>query len=52
MKLWIKNLLQNIVNRIESEEDTTSPENYLKDIIEYSEKLNAKYDTERNYKTP
>ena len=45
MKLWIKNFLQNIINKIESEEDTTSPEDYFKDIIEHSEELNTKYDT-------
>lgn len=51
MKLWIKNFLQNIINKIESKEDTTSPEDYLNNIIEYSKKLSAKYDTGRNYKT-
>ena len=33
MKLWIRNIFQNIVNRIESEEDKTLPEDYFKDII-------------------
>lgn len=47
MKLWIKNILQNIINRIESEEDTTPPEEYFKDIIKHAEKLNAKYETRR-----
>jgi hypothetical protein len=51
MKLWIKNFLQNIINRIEAEEDTTPPEDYLNNIIEYSKKLSAKYDTRRNNKT-
>lgn len=51
MKLWIRNILQNIINKIESEEDTTPPEDYFKDIIESSEELNTKYDTRRNYKT-
>ena len=40
MKLWIRDILQNIVNRIESEEDTTPPEDYLKDIIKHTEELN------------
>ena len=30
MKLWIINILQNIINSIESEEDKTLPEDYLK----------------------
>jgi hypothetical protein len=47
MKLWIKNFLQNIINKIESEEDTTPPEDYFKDIIEHTEELNTKYETER-----
>ena len=47
MKLWIKNFLQNIINKIESKEDTTSPEDYFKDIIEPSEELNAEYETRR-----
>lgn len=51
MKLWIKNFLQNIINKIESEEDITPPEDYFKDIIENTEGLNTKYDTGRNYKT-
>lgn len=33
MKLWIRNILQHIINSIESEEDKTLPENYFKDII-------------------
>lgn len=33
MKLWIRNILQNIINKIESEEDKTLPEDYFKDII-------------------
>lgn len=33
MKLWIINILQNIINMIESEEDKTLPEDYFKDII-------------------
>ena len=33
MKLWIRNILQNIINRIESEEDKTLPEDYFKGII-------------------
>ena len=33
MKLWIRNILQNIINRLESEEDKTLPEDYFKDII-------------------
>ena len=32
MKLWIINILQYIVNSIESEEDKTLPEDYFKDI--------------------
>ena len=40
MKLWIRNILQNIVNRVESEEDTTPSEDYLKDIVGYAEELN------------
>lgn len=47
MKLWIRNILQNIINKIESEEDTTPPENYFKDIIEHVEGLNTKYETGR-----
>ena len=34
MKLWIRNILQYIINSIESEEDKTLPEDYFKDIIE------------------
>lgn len=34
MKLWIRNILQNIINSIESEEDKTLPEDYLKGIME------------------
>ena len=33
MKLCLKNILQNIINRIEAEEDKTLPEDYFKDII-------------------
>lgn len=33
MKLWIINILQYIVNSIESEEDKTLPEDYFKNII-------------------
>ena len=33
MKLWIRNILQYIVNSIESEEDKTLPEDYFKNII-------------------
>lgn len=33
MKLWIRNILQYIINSIESEEDKTLPEDYFKDII-------------------
>ena len=33
MKLWIRNILQNIINIIESEEDKTLPEDYFKSII-------------------
>lgn len=33
MRLWIRSILQNIINRIESEEDKTLPEDYFKDII-------------------
>ena len=33
MKLWIRNVLQNIINKIESEEDKTLPEDYFKGII-------------------
>ena len=33
MKLWISNILQYIINRIESEADKTLPEYYFKDII-------------------
>ena len=33
MKLWIRNILQKIINRIESEEDNTLSEEYVKDII-------------------
>ena len=31
--LVIRNILQNIINRIEAEEDKTLPEDYFKDII-------------------
>ena len=34
MKFWIRNILQNIINMIESEEDKTLPEDYFKNIIE------------------
>ena len=47
MKLWIRNILQNIINKIESEEDTTPLEYYFKDIIENTEELNTKYETGR-----
>lgn len=47
MKLWIKNILQNIINKIESEEDTTPPEEYFSDIIGHIKELNTKYDTGR-----
>lgn len=30
---WICNILQNIINKIESEEDKTLPEDYFKNII-------------------
>ena len=33
MKRWVINILQYIVNSIESEEDKTLPEDYFKDII-------------------
>ena len=33
MKYWIRNILQYIINSIESEEDKTLPEDYFKDII-------------------
>ena len=33
MKLWIRNILQNIINSIESEEDKTLPEDYFKNIV-------------------
>jgi hypothetical protein len=33
MKLWIGNILQNIINSIEPEEDKTLPEDYFKNII-------------------
>ena len=33
MKLWIRNVLQNIINKIESEEDKTLPEDYFKNIV-------------------
>lgn len=33
MKLWIRNILQYIVNSIESEEDKTLPEDYFKNIV-------------------
>jgi hypothetical protein len=33
MKLWLINILQNIINMIESEEDKTLPKDYFKDII-------------------
>ena len=33
MKLSIRNVLQNIINKIESEEDKTLPEDYFKDIV-------------------
>lgn len=33
MKLRIRNILQNIINKIESEEDKTLPEDYFKGII-------------------
>lgn len=32
IKLWIINILQYIINSIESEEDKTLPEDYFKDI--------------------
>ena len=47
MKSKIRSILQNIINKIESEEDTTPPEDYFKDIIEHSEELNNKYETGR-----
>lgn len=37
IKLWIRNILQNIINRIESEEDKTLPEDYFKDIKYFSD---------------
>ena len=33
MKLRIRNILQNIINKIESEEDKTLPEDYFKNIV-------------------
>ena len=33
IKIWIINILQYIINSIESEEDKTLPEDYFKDII-------------------
>ena len=33
MKLWLRNILQNIINMIESEEDKTLPEDYFKNRI-------------------
>lgn len=33
MKLWIRNILQNIINKIESEEDKTLPKNYFNNVI-------------------
>ena len=39
MKLWIRNILQNIINKIESEEDKTLPEDYFKNIITELQKL-------------
>jgi hypothetical protein len=33
MKLWLINILQYIVNSIESEEDKTLPEDYFKNIV-------------------
>ena len=47
VKSKIRSILQNIINKIESEEDTTPPEDYFKDIIEHSEELNNKYETGR-----
>ena len=47
MKLWIRNILQYIVNRIESEEDKTLPENYFKDIIIKIQQLPKRKMTEK-----
>ena len=45
MKLWIRNILQNIINKIESEEDKTLPEDYFKDIkIELQQLSNFYYE--------
>lgn len=33
IKNWIRNILQYIINSVESEEDKTLPEDYFKDII-------------------
>lgn len=53
MKLRIRNILQNIINMIESEEDKTSPENYFKDVIVELKQLSKcqkkKYKKYRNY---
>ena len=42
MKLWIINILQYIVNSIESEEDKTLPEDYFKYIIIELKQLSKK----------
>ena len=39
MKLWIINILQYIVNSIESEKDKTLPEDYFKNIVIKLEQL-------------
>jgi hypothetical protein len=46
MKLWIRNILQNIINKIESEEDKTLPEDYYKDIIAELQQLPKREMTE------
>ena len=50
MKLWIRNILQYIVNSIESEEDKTLTEDYLKDIItEFKQSLKCQKKKSRRY---
>lgn len=46
MKLWIRNILQYIVNSIEQKEDKTLPEDYFKGIIiELQQLSNFYYET-------
>lgn len=50
MKLWIRNILQYIINSIEVKEDKTVPEDYFKDIkikLEQLSKCHKKKKRER-----